>query len=310
MPPQSEPANTGLAEDRKSVGRSSTLLDRPSGGLSGFIGARQVSWLAAYRRRCLPGPMKVQWRESVGTPLTVAGAATDRRKAYRVPFSPSGEIEGPCCRFMSQLRDGLSNGARNRFCAPAKWKSASPMAQSPRRGWHRKHRKKTSPHFGGQIFDGLGGEPRGPNNVRSSHNAVILASATTGRPGRGPVLSLRWKTLCAEQRFGESALHFMLQTGRVRPEWPPMAEGACESRQNLGADPHEARRAHDGRRANRQRGEAPQELTPRDNKQNPSFVIHGCLLMNTRRQLHSANADADRRSARISIVLISLHRRF
>jgi hypothetical protein len=35
-------------------------------------------------------------QKSVGTPLTVAGAATDRRKVYRVPFSPSGVIEGPC----------------------------------------------------------------------------------------------------------------------------------------------------------------------------------------------------------------------
>jgi hypothetical protein len=32
----------------------------------------------------------------------------------------------------------------------------------------------------GRSSNGLGGEPRGPNNVRSSHNAVILASATTG----------------------------------------------------------------------------------------------------------------------------------
>ena len=39
---------------------------------------------------------KAQWREKRGTPLTVAGAATDRRKVYRVPFSPSGVIEGPC----------------------------------------------------------------------------------------------------------------------------------------------------------------------------------------------------------------------
>jgi hypothetical protein len=34
-------------------------------------------------------------QKSVGTPLTVAGAATDRLKAYRVPFSPSSKIEGP-----------------------------------------------------------------------------------------------------------------------------------------------------------------------------------------------------------------------
>ena len=34
---------------------SSSLPGRPSGGVTEFIGARQVSWLAAYRRRRLPG---------------------------------------------------------------------------------------------------------------------------------------------------------------------------------------------------------------------------------------------------------------
>ena len=53
--------------------RSSSLLGRPSGGFSEFIGARQVSWLAAYRRRRLPGLDQVQCERSVGTPLTVAG---------------------------------------------------------------------------------------------------------------------------------------------------------------------------------------------------------------------------------------------
>jgi hypothetical protein len=33
---------------------------------------------------------------------------------------------------------------------------------------------------GGISLSDLGGEPRDPNNVRSSHNAVILASVTTG----------------------------------------------------------------------------------------------------------------------------------
>jgi hypothetical protein len=39
--------------------------------------------------------IKSSGEKSVGTPLTVAGAATDRLKAYRVPFSPSSKIEGP-----------------------------------------------------------------------------------------------------------------------------------------------------------------------------------------------------------------------
>jgi hypothetical protein len=82
--------------NRETVRWSSSLLGRPSGGVAEFIGVRQVSWLAACRRRNLPGlgssPVA---QKSVGTPLTVAGAATDRRMAYRVPFSPSCKIEGP-----------------------------------------------------------------------------------------------------------------------------------------------------------------------------------------------------------------------
>jgi hypothetical protein len=40
--------------------------------------------------------------KSVGTPLTVAGAAADRRKAYRVPFSPSNR-RGTVLKLMFQL---------------------------------------------------------------------------------------------------------------------------------------------------------------------------------------------------------------
>ncbi len=88
-----------------SVGGSSALLGRPSGGLAEFSGARQVSWLATYRRRGLPGlSSSPVASKSVGTPLTVAGAATDRREAYRVPFSPSGKIEGPCTTYVPASR--------------------------------------------------------------------------------------------------------------------------------------------------------------------------------------------------------------
>ena len=140
---------------------SSTLLGRPSGGLAESIGARQVSWLAAYRRRRLPGPAKAQWRESVGTPLTVAGAATDRRKAYRVPFSPSFEIEGPCAGHVPASARGCQ----------MKDSSACARLRSlkPRRPWFRacdgrgsKYRSKSGPRFGGQLFERSGGRTSRP----------------------------------------------------------------------------------------------------------------------------------------------------
>jgi hypothetical protein len=40
--------------------------------------------------------------QCAGTPLTVAGAAADRRKVYRVPFSPSkarGTVQDLCFSF-------------------------------------------------------------------------------------------------------------------------------------------------------------------------------------------------------------------
>ena len=118
---------------------------------------------------------------------------------------------------------------------------------------------------GGNSSNGLGGEPRGPNNVRSSHNAVILASAASGFQVGTSVLSLLWKAPRAKQRFGESTLHFVLQQGeRVlsgRP-WRSCVGRTAKS----GADPHKARGAHDRWRANGERGEALEELTPRDDK--------------------------------------------
>ena len=83
-----------------SAGHGRSLAAPPAASRK-IIGARQVSWLAAYRRRRLPGlGFKSSGEKSVGTPLTVAGAATDRRGAYRVPFSPSGKNEGPCVAYV------------------------------------------------------------------------------------------------------------------------------------------------------------------------------------------------------------------
>ena len=66
----------------------------------------------------------------------------------------------------------------------------------------------------GSSSNGLGREPRGPNQVLSSHNAVILAPATMElRVGTSFSASAR-KTILAKQRFGESTLHFMLKHGK------------------------------------------------------------------------------------------------
>jgi hypothetical protein len=61
-----------------------------------------------------------------------------------------------------------------------------------------------------------------------------------------------------------------------------------------GANRHQVRGAHDRWGANRERGKASEELTPRDNKTtHPSYP--GRSLINYTRQLHSADALADER---------------
>ena len=109
---------------------SSKLPGRPSGGPSGLTGARQVSWLTAYRRRRLPR-RDAQWRRCVGTPLTVAGAAAVRRNACRVPFSPSFVARDRAV-FMFQLRWGLSNARReNRGPCLIDLNASDPVSTAP-----------------------------------------------------------------------------------------------------------------------------------------------------------------------------------
>src|ERR1700726_3449391 len=52
-------------------------------------GRRTAGLLACGVSPAPPFRAQAQWQRCVGTPLTVAGAAADRQKAYRVPFSPS-----------------------------------------------------------------------------------------------------------------------------------------------------------------------------------------------------------------------------
>ena len=172
---------TNSASSRESGDWSSTLLSRPSGGIAESISARQVSWLAAYRRRRLPRPMKKSSGEkSVGTPLTVAGAATDRQKSLPCSLFTLGRNRRTVRRSCSSFRRGcqmervkLSRPARPEdwaaHGAEARWTDGSSSEKSPARA------------SAGNSSSGLGGEPRGPNNVLSSHSAVSLASPATRR---------------------------------------------------------------------------------------------------------------------------------
>src|SRR5271166_3362923 len=67
----------------------------PPAAASGSVTHGRSPGLTAYCQRRLPGHF-VQWREKcTGTPLTVAGAAADRRKKPAAfPFLP--QCEAPC----------------------------------------------------------------------------------------------------------------------------------------------------------------------------------------------------------------------
>ena len=213
----------GSASNRKSVGRSSTLLSRPSGGIAESIGARQVSWLATYRRRRLPRPMKKSSGEkSVGTPLTVAGAATDRRKAYRVPFSPSGVIEGPCAGHVPASR-GVVKWSADRFRARRSQRTPPPTAQSSL-GAGSKHRRKTRPDFGGQIFERFGRRTSRPEQRSQLPQRGDLGFCDDRAAGSGRSFQLPLKDSLRRTAFRRIGAPFRAATGRVRPERRPMAE--------------------------------------------------------------------------------------
>ena len=105
-------------------------------------------------------------------------------KAYRVPFSPSGAIEGPCLEFMSQLREGLSNGARNAL-GPCKARKPPHALFNARIRAKLQTSKEDPPALGLEDLRTVSGAlPAVRTPSCSSHNAVILASATTGFRGR------------------------------------------------------------------------------------------------------------------------------
>ena len=179
------------------------------------------------------------------------------------PFHPRSN-RGTVLWFMSQLRNGLSNGAHHAWATLRGWKSAPPLARSLRRGGLQTS-KKIGPDVGGQLRERFWGRTSRPERRSELPQRRDFGFGQDGPPDHSGVLALRGKRLHAEQRFGESALHFMLQQGEGMPSGRPWRSRVGRTAKS-GADLHQARSAHDHGRANPQRGQAPQESTPRDNK--------------------------------------------
>ena len=88
-----------------------------------------------------------------------------------------GRDRGTVLGFMSQLREGLSNGGQSALASPRSCETAQPML-NVYVGEDPSIEKRPARTSAGSSSNGLGREPRGPNQVLSSHNAVILAPAT------------------------------------------------------------------------------------------------------------------------------------
>ena len=104
-------------------------------------------------------------------------------KAYRVPFSPSGAIEGPCLGLCPSFERGCQM-ERETLVDPARPEDRLMHRSKPTSGEAPNIERRPSCTWAGSSSNGFGGAPRGPNPVLSSHSAVILASATTGFRGR------------------------------------------------------------------------------------------------------------------------------
>jgi hypothetical protein len=242
-----------------------TVMNAPSPPLRrprGIYGARQVSWLTAYRRRRLPRPMKSPVaRKRRHAAHSRGGGHGSTKKPTVFPFHPRAQSRDRT-GFMSQLREGLSNGAESARRAanylPAQaWEFPSRQVPNIERrpAW-------TSE---GRSSSGWGARASRPEQGSQLPQCRNPGFRDDGAQTPGGTFTLGRKIICAEQRFGESALHFALQQrGHLAGDGPWQSRPGRTTKP--AAKSHQVGSAHDGWRANGERGEASEELTPRDNK--------------------------------------------
>ena len=123
------PVGKGAARRRTgTVGRSSRLLGRPSGGSAEFD--RRTAGLLA--RSVSPTPPSRACESPVAKKRRHAahsrGGGHGSAKAYRVPFSPSVAIEGPCLGHVP-ASEGVVKSGTTRFTEPLRRARSSPQSQ-------------------------------------------------------------------------------------------------------------------------------------------------------------------------------------
>jgi hypothetical protein len=153
------------------------------------------------------------------------------------------------------------------------------------------HRSKTRADLGGQIFERFGRRTARPEQRSQLPQRCGLRFRDHGTAVGDDVFGFGRKALRAEQCFGESALHFVLQQGvRVLSSGPGRSRVGTSA--ESGADPHYVRSAHDNRRANCERSETFEEVAPRDDKR-PHPSQSPVPADEYTRQLHLANVTDD-----------------
>jgi hypothetical protein len=160
---------------------------RPSGGIAESIGARQVSWLAAYRRRRLPGLMKKPSGEKRRHAAHSRGGGLGSAKSLPCSLFTLGRNRGTVRRSCSSFGRGCQIECGTLVRA-AELEKLAAHGSGLTSGEALSIENRLACTLAGSSCNSLGGEPRGPNQVLSSHNAVVLASAKM-RLGTGAMYS-------------------------------------------------------------------------------------------------------------------------
>ena len=196
--------------------------------------------------------------------------------------------------------------AAPRRAAPPSWKVLAERIQTCV-GTGSKHRKRLARTPAGNSESDFGGEPRGPNDVRSSHSAVILVSAKTG--GRVTMeLSGSTEAVCTPNSISLNRRSISC-CSRATASWMAADGGAMEEDpQNLTLTCMrlDARAMAGAQTASEAK---PRRSRRRGTTREPTVGNPQTLLMSTRRQLHPASADADD-GARLSNCSYALHSQF
>jgi len=128
----------------------------------GIHGARQVSWLAAYRRRRLPGRKQAQWREKRRHAAHSRGGGHGSAKGLPCSLFTLGQDRGTVRDLCPSFAKGCQTGALQRVAV-----LASPS--SLRRGAHR------GPHPEAPFAEGKG--PRRMRGVAYDPAADLAVTA-------------------------------------------------------------------------------------------------------------------------------------